>query len=169
MSRFNALALSLHFTPFTSVFAFCWAHLLLSGMTASQATELDPSFVPTEESQVSIHSAASDCSLRSQLGQGHKDSFFHLGWYSNGIVSVLLFVIASDKKHCSGRFSLILLLNHCLLEEAPEGHLNFLSCWVIIINVSKSALSPVDSGLHSALACKGPSSLGRKLLEQLPL
>lgn len=49
-------------------------------------------------------------------------------------------------------------LSHCVLEEAPEVDLNFPSCWVTIVNI-KSA-DPVDTGLHSGLACKGPSSLG---------
>lgn len=125
--------------------------------------------------------------MRSELGQGHKYFFLPLGQYSNGIVSVLVLVIASNKSTRSGSFSLSLLfsyevvahmrlweeirsdLSQCVLDEAPEVGLNFLSCWGTFVNICKSALSPVDSGFHSGLAYEGPCSLGEITVLQGPL
>lgn len=149
---------------------------------------MDSSFFPMKKARSASTSQLQTVpQVRSELGQGHKYLFLHLGQYSNGIISVLVLVIASEKKHYSGSFSLIQLfsyevvarmrlweeirsdLSQCVPEEAPEVGLNFLSCWVTFVNISKSALSPMDSGLHSGLVCEGPCSLGEITGLQDPL
>lgn len=72
----------MHFSPFTSVQAFCLEHLMLHGINVFLGNIIGFSFLsPDEESKVSINFAFSSKAVpwvRSELGQGQKYFFLLL-------------------------------------------------------------------------------------------